>query len=184
MSIKHLEKCIKMPEVAVQTSFYEAEVKHFNHASEALADLNIGECLDKRFCARVLRRIEVALTETYTKHATAGEYPAILQNYPIKEHMPFTKPPKIAQENGTYNVVVFSDAYHNDPWPLQRLAEKLGNRDIKIKGFVKNYPKLDYRTAAHKMGLKKSKLINDGYEVIYRGCLYGFSVEYNYSYSK
>lgn len=181
-SISHAQKRLdsSMPEVAVQTNFFEAEVKDFSHASEAFKDLNIGKCLDKRFAARVLKNVEKALSGRYTKYAKASDYPTILQNYPMKSHMPFTKPPKVAQMNNSANIVVFSDCYYNDPAPLERMAARLDKYHIKVKCFVKNYPQLQCNSTAYKMDLKKNKMTNSGYNVLYRGCLYGFYIKYEF----
>ena len=71
-----------------------------------------------------------------------------------------TKPPKVAQMNNSANIVVFSDCYHNDPAPLERMAARLDK-----------YQKLP-STTMHGY--------NHGYNVLYRGCLYGFYIKYEF----
>ena len=142
---------------------------NYNSAKEAIDSLGVGQKLDKRLAQRKIRQIAKAMgIKMIHGHIKFSE--ALF--YVFKTHLRmFNKSIRLAQVNGTDNIVIYSDVYYVDKDDL-KIIHDMQEAGVILDPFVKRYPKLEFKNGHFHDG----KLYNGGYDRFYRGILHGIII--------
>lgn len=140
---------------------------NYNSAKEAIESLGVGQKLDKRLAQRKIRQIAKAMGITMVKGRLKFSE-ALFYVFKNKLHM-FSKSIRLAQVNGTDNIVIYSDVYHVDESDL-RIIHTMQAAGLKVQHFAKRYPELSFKEGY----VSNKKIYNGGYTQYYRGALHGF----------
>jgi hypothetical protein len=141
----------------------------YNSAKEAIDSLSIGQKLDKRLAQRKIREVAKAMgIKMIGGHLKFSE--ALF--YVFKNHLRmFSKSIRLAQVNGTDNIVIYSDVYHIEKSDL-KIIHDMQVAGVILHPFVKRYPELQFKDGH----VHNGKLYNDGYDKYYRGILHGIII--------
>lgn len=141
----------------------------YNSAKEALDSIGVGQKLDKRLAQRKIR--EVAKTLGIKMVGGRLKFSEALR-YVFKYDLElFSKSIRLAQVNGTDNIVIYSDVYHIDERDLKKIRN-MQEAGVVLDSFVKRYPELQFEDGH----VHKGKLYHDGYDRYYRGILHGIII--------
>ena len=142
---------------------------NYNSAKEALDSLGVGQKLDKRLAQRKIRDVAKALGIKMVKGPLKFSEALF---YVFKDQLNMCrKPLRLAQVDGTDNIVIYSDVCHVDNHDL-KLFQKMREAGVILHSFAKRYPRLTYKEGYVHSG----KLYNSGYDRYYRGILHGIII--------
>lgn len=141
----------------------------YNSAKEALDSLDIGQKLDKRLAQRKIRDVAKAMGIKMVRGRLTFSQALF---YVFKDQLNmFRKPIRLAQVNGTENIIIYTDVCHVDNHDL-KLFQNMREAGVILHSFAKRYPRLTYKEGYVHSG----KNYNSGYDRYYRGILHGIII--------
>jgi len=145
----------------------EIETINYESAQQAFASLLAGDILSKRLIRQKCRQLAKAHDIELDKRTDASSIV-----FDIFKNL-FTKSLRVVQQFQTDNIIIFSDVYDVSRDKIQTFVAKCLAAGWKVSAFEKNYPKLEFKDGYKP---QKVKIMNGGYEQLYRGKLIGLII--------